>query len=104
MTKVRKIEITIQTTRRVEIHVSGTGRTRCQQCDAEVEVVTPQTASLPANSLRVELMDGAAPSNLRRPASSGPVLRTCLESLLQLANGGNKCPGTGVVKGLPPKK
>ena len=45
MPKPRKIEITIQTDRRVEIHAAGVGRTWCQQCDTEVEVVTWQTAS-----------------------------------------------------------
>jgi len=104
MTKVRKIEITIQTARRVEIRVSGAGRTRCQQCDAEGAVVTPQTASLLANSLRVDLMDGVAPSNLHRPASSDRVPRPCLERLPQSASKGNQCPGAGVVKDLPPEK
>jgi hypothetical protein len=104
MTKVRKIEIIIETARRVEIHVSGAGRTRCQQCDAEVAGVTPQTAPLPANSLGVDRVDGAAPSNLHRPASSDRVPRTCLESFSQLASKGNQCQGTGLVEGLPPEK
>lgn len=104
MPKPRKIEITIQTDRRVEIHATGVERMWCQQCDAEAEVVTPQTASLLADSLRVDLTHGAALSGLHMPASSDGAPRICLESLLQLASRGNKLRGTGVIKGLLPEK
>ncbi len=102
MPKPRKIEITIQTDRRVEIYAAGVGRTWCQQCDTEVEVVTWQTASLLANSLRVDLTHGAAPSDLHMPVASDGTPLICLESLLELARSVNRLPGTGVIKGSLP--
>jgi hypothetical protein len=102
MPRPRKIEITIQTDRRVEIHATGIGRTWCQQCDTEVAVVTPQTAFLLANLLRVDLTNGAALSDLHKPATSDGTPRICVESLLRLANRGNELPGTCVIKGLLP--
>ena len=104
MAKRRKIEITIQTDRRVEIYATGVSRTWCQQCDAEMDVVTPQTASLLADSLRLDLTHGAALSDLHMPAASDGAPLICLASLLQLANRGNKFSGSGAMKGLLPEK
>ena len=72
--------------------------------DTEVEVVTWQTASLLANSLRVDLTHGAAPSDLHMPVASDGTPLICLESLLELARSVNRLPGTGVIKGSLPGK
>ncbi|MGA3089687.1 MAG: hypothetical protein ABSD75_13805 [Terriglobales bacterium] len=90
MSKSRKIQMTILTSRRVEIHATGIGRTWCRECDAEVEVVSLQTASLLANSLRMDLTNGAAGSDLHMPASSDGARRICLDSLLLLLSKANK--------------
>jgi hypothetical protein len=104
MPNPRKIEITIQTDRRVEIHATGVARTWCQQCDTEVEIVTPQTASLLANSLQLDLTHGQALSDLHMPVVSDGTPRICLDSLLRLANRGNTLPGTRMIKGSLPGK
>ncbi|HZW96649.1 MAG TPA: hypothetical protein VFF64_27140 [Candidatus Eremiobacteraceae bacterium] len=104
MPRSREIEITIQTDRRVEIHATGMGRTWCQQCDTEVAVVTPQTASLLAKLLRVDLTHGAALSDLHMPATSDGTPHICVESLLQLASGESREPRARVIKGTLPGK
>ena len=104
MPKRRKIEITIQTDRRVEIYATGVGRRWCQRCDAETEVVTPQAASLLAESLRVDLTRGSALSDLHMPASSDGAPLICLESLLELAGRDTEVSGMRHVKGLLPEK
>ena len=109
MAKQRKIEITIRTDRRVTIYATGFGRTWCEHCGSEREVVTLQTAGMLANSMLGELPNGSLPPDLHLSVSPDGSPRVCLESLMQLANRGNKLSGTtlsetNVIKGLLPEK
>jgi hypothetical protein len=79
--KRRKIEITIQTDRRVVIYATRLGRTRCEQCGAEREVVTLQTAGLLANSLSGDLTNESPPPGLHLSLAPDGSSRVCLESL-----------------------
>jgi hypothetical protein len=97
----RRIEISIQTDRRVVIYATGLGLVWCQQCGADREVVTPQTAGRLAESMLVDLANGTLPPGLHvLPCSDGSP-HVCLESLLQLAGSeNNKLSGTAGAKGL----
>ena len=107
MAKRRKIEITIETDRRVVIYATGMGRTRCEQCGAEREVVTLQTAALLANSLSGDLTNESLPPGLHLSLAPDGSSRVCLESLMQSASRGDKLSGSTLprpngIKGLLP--
>jgi hypothetical protein len=86
----KRIEIRIQTNRRVVIYATGLGRTWCKQCGTDREVVTVQTAGLLAESLLFDLRTGVLPTELHVFPSTDGSPRICLESLLQLARGESK--------------
>lgn len=94
MVKQRKIEITIQTDRRITIYASGFGRTWCEHCSSEKEVVTLQTAGMLATSILGELPNGSLPPDLHISVSPDGSPWVCLESLMQLAYRANKLSGT----------
>ena len=98
MAKPRKIEITIQTDRRLVIYATGSGGTWCRQCNADREFVTIQTAGLLANSMLGVLVNGELPSSLHLSDLSDGSPRVCLESLLQLANAGKAAPDAPVIR------
>jgi hypothetical protein len=100
----RKIEITIQTDRRLVIYATGAGGTWCQQCGANREFATLQTAGQLASSMSVELRDGALPPDLHLSAGSDGSPRVCLESLLRLAKGGTGVQESAIVRALLPDK
>jgi hypothetical protein len=102
--KQRKIEITIQTDRRVVICATGLGRTWCQQCGGEREFVTLQTAGQLADSIVLDVVNGSLPPNLHMALSPDGSHRVCLKSLMQLAARGSKLSGSIVVKGSLPEK
>ena len=104
MGKPRKIEITIQTDRRVVIYATGLGGTWCQQCGAEREFVTLQTAGQLADSMMLDVVNGSLPPDLHMALSADGSHRVCLKSLMQLAGRGSKLSGSSVVKGSLPEK
>jgi hypothetical protein len=91
--KQRKIEITIQTDRRVVIYATGLGGTWCRQCGTEREFVTLQTASQLAESMMLDVVNGSLPPDLHMAPSPDGSPRVCLKSLMQLA--GCKAPDEG---------
>ena len=109
MATQRKIEITIQTDRRVVIHATGLARAWCPQCGTQQEFVTLQTAGLLTNSMLVDLTNGSLSPDLHISPSSDGSPQVCLESLRQMASrvtklSGATMSGSGVVKGLLPEK
>jgi hypothetical protein len=109
MAKPRKIEITIQTDRRVVIYATGLEGTWCERCGGEREVVTPQTASLLTSSMFGGLENGSLLTDLHISSSSDGSPRICLESLLRLSDRENKLAGTtlsgpNAIKGVLPEK
>ena len=103
MGRKRRIEIRIQTDRRVVIYATGLAGTWCERCGKEREFVTPQTAGLLADSMLVEIKGGAYSPELHMAAAADGSPRICLDSLLQLAGKENKAPGFSVAKGLLPE-
>jgi hypothetical protein len=83
--KQRKIAITIQTDRRAVIYATGLGGTWCQQCGAEREFVTLQTAGQLAASMMLDAVNGSLPPDLHIALSADGSHRVCLKSLMQLA-------------------
>lgn len=108
MAKRRKIEITIRTDRRITIYATGFGRTWCERCGSETEVISLQTAGMLANSMLGNLPNGALPPELHFSVAPDGTPRVCLESLMQMAARGNRLSGTtlpepNVMKGLLPE-
>jgi hypothetical protein len=102
--KPRKIEITIQTDRRLVIYATGAGGTWCRQCGADREFVTLQTAGLLANSMLGNLANGELPPSLHLSDLADGSPRVCLESLLQLANVGKAAPEAPLIRAFLPEK
>jgi hypothetical protein len=96
----KKIEITIQTERRLVIRGSVSGRAWCQQCGAETEVVTLETAGVVAQAVSVELGSTWPTGDLHLSQAPDGASGVCLKSLLgRLRNAGSNS-GSGLVKGL----
>jgi hypothetical protein len=103
LAKEKRIEIRIQTDRRVVIYATGLGCTWCERCHAEREAVGWQTAGLLAEALMLDWPKAALQNEIHIfPSKDGSTPRVCLESLLKFSGGESKVSETSVLNGLPP--
>jgi hypothetical protein len=99
----RKLEITIRTSQLLTIRGSRSGRAWCQQCNAEQEVVTMETAVLLADSIATLLKAGSTSAGWHISQSPHGSPRICLPSLLRMLGSEAKATKATSVKGLLPE-
>jgi hypothetical protein len=100
----RKLEITIQTDRRLVIYGTGLSRAWCQQCDAETGALTLEAAGLVAESISAGLWDRLLGADLHRTQCLDGSVRICVRSLLQTLHRENEAGGPSSIKGLLPEE
>ena len=100
MAKQKRIEVRIQTDRRVVIYATGLGRIWCDRCGAEKEFVGWQTAGLIAESLLLRSPMGELPVEVHLFATADGPPHVCLDSLLQLAGREARSTETNALKGI----
>lgn len=95
----KKIEITIQTDRRLVIRGSVSTLAWCRQCGAETEVVTLETAGVVAQAVSVELGNPWPAGDLHVSHASDGTSRVCLRSLLGMVRNTGPHSGPSPVNG-----
>lgn len=95
----KKIEITIRTDRRLVIRGSVSTLGWCQECGADTEVVSMETAGVVAQAVSAELGGAWPVSKLHVSQASDGGFRVCLKSLLGMvrdAGAGSVTPTTAL--------
>lgn len=99
----KKIEITIQTDRRLVIRGSVSALGWCQACGSETEVVSMETAGVVAQAVSAELGGTWPVANLHVSQASDGGSQVCLKSLLGMVRDTGAPSGATPTKALMPR-
>lgn len=98
----KKIEITIQTNRRLVVRGSVSARDWCRECGSETEVVTLETAGAVTQAVKMELESHLIEGDLHIVQAADGSSRVCVRSLLGLVRSARAPVEHDLLKGLLP--